>query len=160
MGTLKDRLEEVMLAMQWQYADLVRVSQQSQSVVSQWLGRGSKEIKSIGKLEAALFIERASGFSALWVANGKGPKRVDRAIGNVHMAPQPASAHQPLDDAALLAHVGQLLAKVPMERRQAVADALSGWAREGGADHWRCMLLAAIAPPEVASRKRQAAGSL
>lgn len=63
-----------MAAKGWEHADLVKHSGESSSVVSQWLGKGSKEIKSIGKLEAALNIEAASGYSALWVAKGKGPK--------------------------------------------------------------------------------------
>lgn len=73
-GTLQERLAEVMTAMKWGHADLVRVSKQSSSAVSQWLGKGSKTIHSIGKLEAAIYIEQASGFAALWVAKGIGPK--------------------------------------------------------------------------------------
>lgn len=72
--TLKERLEEVMQAKGWAYADLVRESGESRSVVSQWLGHGSKLIKSIGKMEAAERLEAASGYSALWIAKGGGPK--------------------------------------------------------------------------------------
>lgn len=75
MSALEERLGEVMQAMGWAHADLMRVTGQSSSVVSQWLGKGSKPIKSIGKIEAAEAIERESGFSALWVARGIGPKR-------------------------------------------------------------------------------------
>lgn len=75
MSALEERLGEVMEAMGWAHADLMRVTGQSSSVVSQWLGKGSKPIKSIGKIEAAEAIERESGFSALWVARGIGPKR-------------------------------------------------------------------------------------
>jgi transcriptional regulator with XRE-family HTH domain len=75
MSALEERLAEVMQAMNWSHADLMRVTGQSSSVVSQWLGKGSKPIKSIGKIEAAEAIERESGFSALWVARNIGPKR-------------------------------------------------------------------------------------
>lgn len=75
MSDLKTRLAEVMRAARWEYPDLVRESGESHSVVSQWLGRGSKEIKTIGKMEAAVRLERATGFSALWIAKGIGPKR-------------------------------------------------------------------------------------
>lgn len=86
--TLVDRLQEVMAAMRWTHADLVRVSGESSSVVSQWLGNGSKTIKSIGSLRAAMNIERASGFSALWVAKGDGPKRLSRPpVTNVEAGP-------------------------------------------------------------------------
>ena len=81
---LKDRLEAVMEQMDWKYADLLRVSGQSSSVVSQWLGRGSKLIKTIGKMEAAEKIEQASGFAALWIAKGVGPRMAagaDQRVG-------------------------------------------------------------------------------
>ena len=81
---LKDRLEAVMAKMDWKYADLQRVSGQSSSVVSQWLGRGSKLIKTIGKMEAAEKIEQASGFAALWIAKGVGPRMAagaDQRVG-------------------------------------------------------------------------------
>ncbi|MDE1999728.1 MAG: hypothetical protein KGI52_12455 [Burkholderiales bacterium] len=76
MKTLTERLEEVMQAKGWEHADLVRVSGESSSVVSQWLGKGSKTIHSIGKMEAAERIEAESGYCALWIAKGKGQKHV------------------------------------------------------------------------------------
>ena len=72
MSTLKDRLEEVMAAMSWRNKDVERISGQSSSVVSQWLGGGSKLIKSIGKMEAAEKLGAASGYSPLWIATGVG----------------------------------------------------------------------------------------
>lgn len=84
--TLKDRLEELMEAMSWEYADLVRESGQSRSVVSQWLGRGSKAIHSIGKMEAAERLEHATGYCALWIAKGVGPK----LIASQHRSAGPA----------------------------------------------------------------------
>ena len=64
-----------MAAKGWQHADVVRVSGQSSSVVSQWRGVGNgKIIKSIGKIEAAQRLEAASGYAALWIAKGEGPK--------------------------------------------------------------------------------------
>jgi len=135
MATLKQRLEEVMQAKNWEHADLMRVSGQSSSVVSQWLGKGSKDIKAIGKLEAAIYLERASGFSALWIAKGLGPKHP--AVAAV-IARQPAAKY---DTAAqTLAQLGRMLSSVPQSHREAVAANLAGWARDGGADHWRAML--------------------
>lgn len=83
MASLKERLEEVMDAMKWAHGDLVRVAGVSSSVVSQWLGKGSKEIKSIGATVAAERIEVASGFAALWVAKGLGPKMAQPQPPNV-----------------------------------------------------------------------------
>jgi len=76
MSTLDERLREIMAANGWERRDLVRITGQSSSVVSQWLGHGSKTIHSIQKIEAALALERASGFSAAWIAKGIGAKRV------------------------------------------------------------------------------------
>lgn len=73
---LKERLQEVMDAMEWEYADLVSAAGVSHSVVSQWLGRGSKTIHSIGKMAAAERIEEKTGYAALWLAKGEGPKKV------------------------------------------------------------------------------------
>jgi SOS-response transcriptional repressor LexA len=86
MNTLQERLQEVMSAKAWGYRDLLRVSGESSSVVSQWLGRGSKIIKSIGKMEAAERIEQNSGFSALWIARGIGSKFALSGLDNVRPA--------------------------------------------------------------------------
>lgn len=150
MSTLQDRLEEVMRAMNWQHADVVRVSRQSSSVVSQWLGKGSKVIHTIGKLEAALYIERASGFSALWVAKGMLPKYAKTPAPVVTAVP-PAEPATPYGDDDTLDRLAILLRRVPPERRAVVAEALAGWARAGAGDRWRDMLVAALGP----SRKQQ-----
>lgn len=75
MQTLQERLEQLMADRGWQREDLIRISGQSQSVVSQWLGKSSKIIKTIGKLEAAQALARASCYEALWIAKGIGPKK-------------------------------------------------------------------------------------
>ena len=64
-----------MQEMGWERDDLVRISGQSSSVVSQWLGKGAKIIKTIGKMEAAEKLADASGYSALWIAKGMGEKK-------------------------------------------------------------------------------------
>ena len=74
MLTLKERLEEVMDAKEWAHADVMRISGMTSSVVSQWRGKGDKEIKSIAKIEAVLRLQKESGYSAVWIATGKGPK--------------------------------------------------------------------------------------
>lgn len=135
MATLQQRLEEVMRAKNWDHADVMRVSGQSSSVVSQWLGKGSKDIKEIGKLEAAIYLERASGYSALWIAKGLGPK---------HTTVAPAAAREPAarydTTGQTLVQLGRLLAAVPPSHREAVAANLAGWARDGGAEHWRAAM--------------------
>jgi hypothetical protein len=141
MLALKDRLAEVMTAMSWDRSDLVRVSKQSSSVVSQWLGHGSKEIRTIAKLEAVLAIERESGFSALWVAKGKGPKRAPVPINRLVAQEPPAAFYAP---PVILEQLAALLATVPPAERSAVAANLHGLAMDGGASHWQTALTALL----------------
>lgn len=86
MSALQTRLEEIMSVKGWTHADLVRESGESHSVVSQWLGKGSKEIKSIGKMQAAERLEAATGYRALWIAKGLGPPKL--SMPSVALIPQ------------------------------------------------------------------------
>lgn len=71
---LSRRLGEVMQAKGWARADLVRISGQSSSLVSQWLGVSQRPVYQINKAEAAERLSIASGYAALWIAKGLGPK--------------------------------------------------------------------------------------
>lgn len=69
--------------------------------------------------------------------------------------PPPIDQKPPLawqGQADLLEQLGQLLAQVPGDQREAAAMALSGWAKAGGADTWRRMFAAAIEPSEKQRR--------
>lgn len=83
MKTLIERVQDLIDATGWDVDHIAKVAGVSASAVYQWLGKGTKTIHSIGKIEAAIRLERASGFSALWLAKGQGPKMV---------AAQPAAA--------------------------------------------------------------------
>lgn len=75
MQTLQERIEELMAARGWTVGKVASVAGVSSSAVSQWLGRGgAKSSKSIGDFEVALRLEKESGYSAMWLAKGKGPK--------------------------------------------------------------------------------------
>lgn len=77
MSTLIERLKEVMAAKGWNTPQqLADVSGVSRSAAAQWLGQGSKIIHSIGNMEAAENLERETGYRALWIAKGQGPKFV------------------------------------------------------------------------------------
>ena len=147
MLSLTERLQEIMAAKGWQHADLMRVSGQSSSVVSQWLGKGSKDIKSITKLEAIIGIARESGYSMLWIAEGRGPRFVEQ--GPLVDSGPDILAHA-LD--SLLDRFGMLLAAIPPSRREAAAHALAGWATHGGAQVWRDMFAAVAKPAEKRAR--------
>jgi transcriptional regulator with XRE-family HTH domain len=79
VATLTDRLEELMRVQKWTRADVLRISGVSSSVLSQWMGKGSKVIKTIGDMKAATKLSEASGYNALWIAKGEGPKHVSAA---------------------------------------------------------------------------------
>lgn len=83
MSTLIERLNEVMDAKEWGEDDLAHEVRRyiSRQAVSQWFGKGSKLIKSIGNMEAAKALEEATGYSALWIAKGEGPKMADEMPG-------------------------------------------------------------------------------
>lgn len=119
MTTLRERITEVMTAKGWEHSDLMRVSGQSSSVVSQWLGKGSKIIKTIGKIEAAQAIEAASGFSALWVAKGIGPKFAEEP--KVPIAHDMSQA-QPIVTARRLAWEGLMRADLDQPFELVVVD--------------------------------------
>ena len=116
-ASLAERLEEVMQAMGWLHADVMRISGQTSSVVSQWRGKGSKDIKTIGKLEAAIYLERASGYSCLWIAKGMGPKMVPRTEPSL---PEPMLAN--LDMRAL--RVAMMFARITSEADRLRVEAI------------------------------------
>ena len=68
---LKERVVEVMSAMGWTPKEFMRKAKISPSVMSQWK---SGEILSIGKVDTALRLQQETGFAAIWLAVGTGPK--------------------------------------------------------------------------------------
>lgn len=76
MSKLKDRIEELQTKMKWDDLAMSVVAGVSRSAVAQWRGQGSKIIHSIGNMQAAENLERATGCAALWIAKGEGPKHV------------------------------------------------------------------------------------
>jgi transcriptional regulator with XRE-family HTH domain len=145
MAKLSERLQEVMDAKGWTHADLVRISQQSSSVVSQWLGKGSKEIKSIGKLGAALRLSEASGYSAVWIAEGVGPRMTTAFSATSLLSPLAREQPPPWrPHYEILSDLRKLLRDVPVEARSAFADLLAGWAKCGGEDDREQLLLALL----------------
>lgn len=151
MLTLTERLQEIMAAKGWGHADLMRVSKQSSSVVSQWLGKSSKHIKTITKLDAIIGIAEASGYSMMWIAQGRGPRFPAQPGTATPKATESSALPYTLD--TQLEQFGMLLASIPVARRQAAANALAGWATSGGADVWRDMFLAAVRPSDKQPRR-------
>ena len=77
---LKERIEFIQNLKKWEIADVARAAGVSTSAVSQWLGKGSKPIKSIGDIEAAESLALATGLHALWIAKGKGPRHASTNV--------------------------------------------------------------------------------
>ena len=142
MPTLEDRLREVMTSKSWRNADLMRVSGQSSSVVSQWLGKGSKEIKTIGKLEAAQAIAAASGYATLWIAKGIGPKLTgETPTGDTHSI------------SAAVDLIADVLDGMAEEDRQRVAQRLQMLAQAPDSRRTRSALVNELVTPKAPSRK-------
>lgn len=71
MSTLEERMAELMAESGWTVGEIAEIAKVSSSAVSQWINGQTLTIK----LEPAILLERESGYSALWLANGKGPKK-------------------------------------------------------------------------------------
>lgn len=153
MPSLPERLQEVMRATGWKHADLMRVTGQSSSVVSQWLGKGSKEIATIGNLEAAIAIENESGFSALWVAKGIGERKPLR-LARLPQVQEPSAIY--LTPERTLTAMAQLLGNVARELRRTFGDMLQGWAEDGGDPARIPALLAVLGVPAKSARQVRA----
>lgn len=76
MSTLKDRIDEIQTALGWNNQEMADYAGVSRSAVAQWKGQGSKIIHTIGRVDVAEKLSRASGYSAMWIARGEGPKKI------------------------------------------------------------------------------------
>jgi hypothetical protein len=74
MSTLEERIREVMHVTGMDERTIAKACGVTPSAVYQWLGHGSKPINSIGDIEVATKLMHATGFCALWISKGKGPK--------------------------------------------------------------------------------------
>lgn len=131
VSTLKQRLERIMKEKGWEHGDLVRESGQSHSVVSQWLGKGSKEIKSIGKAEAAERLSAATGYRAVWIAKGTGPERGAGAHRRDYVIADMVKHSATLRDVARM----QVRSRVDLTPEQAAEYLAALDALEDGAQH-------------------------
>lgn len=86
MNSLKVRMEEFAKATGWDVGRIALEAGVSSSAVSQWFGKGSKIINSIG-IAPATKLENATGYRAMWLSKGQLPKFV--ASGS---APLPGNA--------------------------------------------------------------------
>lgn len=118
---------ELMTATGWTVGEIARIGGVTSAAVSQWVGNGKgKQSKSIGNVGAALKLEKASGFSWLWLAQGKGSKLVAEA-------PQ-AQQEEARPEADQVAHALEVLTKTLLKAdddvRLSLEPLLSSMAKE------------------------------
>lgn len=98
MSDLQTRIAELMAATSWSVGKIAEIAGVSSSAVTQWKDGPTKSIS----LEPAIRLERESGYSALWIASGKGEKLARLS--------EPA----PADDSAEYAGKTRKLKRVPI----------------------------------------------
>lgn len=103
------------------WADLLKRLNVTDQVFTNWKRRG---LSKDGAIEAGAVF----GVDAHFLLTGA------TTAATRHAAVHHVSEAEPafLSDAALLARLGTLLATVPPDMRNPVADVLAGWARDGG----------------------------
>ena len=79
---LSDRIQEVIKA-GFTRTQIAKAAGKSQGAVTQWISGDAKELKS----DSAAGIQALTGFSAVWLATGKGP-RMAADISNVSAGPK------------------------------------------------------------------------
>ncbi|ATA55361.1 hypothetical protein CKY39_20660 [Variovorax boronicumulans] len=75
-------MQELVRDTGWTVGEISTKAEVSHSAVSQWLNGETQSLK----IEPAVLLERYTGFSALWLAKGKGKKKVD--AGGANDAPE------------------------------------------------------------------------
>jgi hypothetical protein len=150
MTTLQERIAELMQVMSWTHTDLVRISGQSSSLVSQWRGQAARPVRRIAKIEAAEALEAASGFSALWIATGRGPKFAARSAGSASVARSDVGTYTvfpPSEDAArLVERLARMLEALPQQKLHEAQLALQTLAAAPDSQRARDALARALAP--------------
>lgn len=151
MTTLQERMVELMTATGWTVGEIARIAGVTSAAVSQWVGNGKgKQSKSIGDINAAMRLEKASGFRGLWLAKGAGAKLVE----------DPGTAlteeTRPEPDAfdAALEVIAKALAEVDEEGRALVGHSLSRLAHDPSklgsiAQHLRMLVFTNVTAPST-----------
>lgn len=138
MTTLESRIRELKQVTGWSNVQTAKAAGVSRSAVAQWLGQSTRPTLSLD-MKPAMNLQHATGFCAEWLATGAGPKRVAGSAPVDSKANVASEARPPTlyDLPSALDVVGMALKATQPTLREAVATNLAGWAREGGADHWR-----------------------
>jgi transcriptional regulator with XRE-family HTH domain len=153
MKTLTERIAHVMAAMHWTSAqEVATAAKVTRSAASQWLGKSSKPIYTMGA-RSAFHLAQATGFSARWLSSGEGPERPLHGAGHL-VAAEPA----PVSLDAALDRIGTTLARhMPPRHRDELADAMHGWAKHEGSERYRRVVADLLGTPAGGLGKHLAA---
>ncbi len=91
MSTLQERIAELMDVTGWKVGDLAEIAGVSSSAATQWKDGPTMSIK----LEPATRLSAKCGYSALWIATGKGLKKGVIPAGDGMLEPEYAGAPKP-----------------------------------------------------------------
>lgn len=128
--TVADRLKEARKSKGLNQEQLAKLSGVSPATIA------NIEVGTRKNPRNLLQIAKAVGRSPQWLMTGRDDERT----------PSDARPGAPPDLFSALEAVGVALAAVPKSMREAVATNLAGWARDGGADHWRVTVQTLLAP--------------
>lgn len=123
----------------------------SPSAVAQLINGKSHSANGENTVRAARFL----GVSAYWLGTGEGPMTENKAQPLVVVAAEPVATY--FDRGMLLEQFGMLLATIPEPLRNTFADVLAGWARSGGREDRRDVLLSLLQSP--AAKRSNANGT-
>lgn len=158
--TLQERMVELMTATGWTVGEIARVAGVTSAAVSQWVGNGKgKQSKSIGDINAAMRLEKASGFSGLWLAKGKGAKLATEA--KVALTEETRPEPDDLDTA--LEVIAKALTEVDEEARSLVGHSLSRLAQDPSklsniSQHIRTLVFTTVSKPHVSDTGDKVSG--
>jgi hypothetical protein len=156
MMSLQERITELMQTCQWDVVQVSKIAEISKSAVYQWIGKGSKPIKGIGKIAVANRLQAASieacnrlrsgnGYASLWIATGVGPKFVKPAPEPIDLESHPDLL--PITG-CLDALIGAIAAQ-PQQAREGLAKDLAILAVAPDSAQAKARVLAALAQPKA-----------
>jgi transcriptional regulator with XRE-family HTH domain len=147
-----ERLDAAIVHSKKTRAELAAKLGVSVQAIGQVVNGDSKTMSAENTVRAA----RALEVDAYWLATGEGSMSPPQPPLGVMETPATYVVAEGQTE-KLLIEFGALLGGIPAERRQAAADALAGWARDGGADHWRQMFQALVSMESSSKRQARAA---
>lgn len=93
---LKDRIQELIDA-GFRKSELAKAAGKSPAAVTHWLNGETKEIKA----DSAAGLQALTGFSSIWISEGRGPKKINTFTAQSGVIPPDYKLNQPLTRAGI-----------------------------------------------------------